>query len=105
MTAWAAVQEYRLLAVADRSISGELLTYEASRADLVLRTDSGDRHFKLPHDTPVHEGARDLGPGALVSASGCPAKIWYRDTGGTWIAHDVRISCNPTVPHGAPSSF
>jgi len=105
ITAWAAVQEHRLLAVAVESVSGELVTYEASRQDLILRTGNGDRHFRLREDTPVHEGAGVLMHADLVSARGCPAKVWYRDTGATWVASDVRVSCKRIVPHGDPRSF
>lgn len=105
MTVWVVVQEHRLLTVATRSISGELVTYEASHHDLIIRTRNGDRHVVLREDTPVHEGARALMHADLVLASGCPAKVWYRDTGATWIASDVRVSCRQIVPHGDPRSF
>jgi hypothetical protein len=105
MTAWAVVEEHRLPAATVQSMSGELVTYEASSEDLVIRTTNGDRHVTLREDTPVHEGARVLVHADLASASGCPAKIWYRDTGARWIASDVRVSCRPIVPHGDPRSF
>lgn len=104
VTAWAFVRERRLHAVGVQAVSGELVTYEASRQDLTLHTDSGDQHFRLRDDTPVHEGARTVMRADLASARGCPAKVWYRDTGGTWIASDVRISCRRLEPHADPTS-
>jgi hypothetical protein len=103
--AWMLFREHSLQAVSVQSASGELVTYEAARQDLIIRTKNGDRHFRLREDTPVHEGARVLMPGDLTSASGCPAKVWYQDRGATWIASDVRVSCRRIVPHGDPRSF
>jgi hypothetical protein len=105
MTTWAIVQERRLPAVAIDSVSGELVTYRASRDDLIIRTGNGERHVTLRKDTPVHDGARALVHADLVSAIGCPAKVRYRDTGAAWIASDVRISCRRLVPHDDPRSF
>jgi hypothetical protein len=105
MTAWLLFHEHSLRAVAVQSASGELVTYEAARQDLIIRTTNGVRHFRLREDTPVHEGARVLLLGDLASASGCPAKVWYRNTGGTWIASNVRVSCRRITPHGDPNPF
>lgn len=105
ITVWAAVEEHRLLAVTVQSVSGELVRYEAGRQALIIRTRNGDRHVALRPGTPVHEGARALTRTDLVSASGCQAKVWYRDTGAMWVATDVRVSCRPIGPRGDPRLF
>jgi hypothetical protein len=105
MTLWAFVQEHRLEAVAVQSVSGKLVTYDASRQDLIIHTSDGDRHVTVREDTPVHEGARVLVHAHLAAASGCPAKVWYRDTGGTWVASDVRVSCRRLTPPGDSNPF
>jgi hypothetical protein len=75
------------------SATGELGPYEAARQDLTLRTMAGDRHFVVREATPVHEGARTIPVKELRTASGCPAKIWYRGAQGRPVARDIRISC------------
>jgi hypothetical protein len=105
MTVRAFVQHHRLEAVAVQSVSGTLVTYDASRHDLIIHTSDGDRHVTVPEDTSVHEGARVRVHADLATASGCLAKVWYRDTGLTWIASDVRVWCRRLVAPGDSNAF
>lgn len=99
-----AVQKHNAEWAVNQSISGELVAYEVSSRDLTLRTEDGDRHFVVQDGIPLHEGARTITLANLISASGCPAKVWYRDAEGRWIASEVRISCAGTLSPEAPSS-
>lgn len=89
---------------ASLSVTGELVAFEAARQELTLRTRGGDRHFAVREDTPVHEGATTIALADLRSASGCPAKVWYRDAQGRSIAREIRISCRVVMPRETSSA-
>jgi hypothetical protein len=76
------------------AITGQLADYEAPTRELTLRTDNGDRHFFVPADTPVHDGAQTVTLAALRSAKGCPAKVWCRYEDGRCAVYEIRVSCN-----------
>ena len=89
---------------ADQSISGAILEYEALSRNLTLQTDAGTRRFLVQDYAPVHQGAKTLTHADLIAASGCRAKVWYRDAQGLWTANEIRISCRNVVPNEVPSS-
>jgi hypothetical protein len=84
--------------IAGLSVTGQLVAYEATRHDLILRTETGERHFIVRDETPVHEGARALSFGDLTSAARCRVKVWYRDPDGQPVAREIRISCESIAP-------
>lgn len=88
----------------DQAISGAILRYEASGRDLTLQTDAGARHFVVQEGAPVHAGARQLTLADLISASGCRAKVWYRDGHDVWTAREIRISCRGMVARPSPGA-
>ena len=49
-------------------------------------------------------GAKTLTHADLIAASGCRAKVCYRDAQGLWTANEIRISCRNVVPNEVPSS-
>jgi hypothetical protein len=83
---------------ANRALTGELVAYEALNGALTLRTNEGDRHFIVQAGTPVQRGVQTITPADLVAATGCRAKVWYRDEEGRWTVYAMRISCSGTVP-------
>jgi hypothetical protein len=96
------VQRHSAQETASQSVRGKIVNYEASDRTLTLRTENGDRYFVVSDRTPLHEGAKAIPLADLVSANGCPAKVWYRDAEGQLIASEVRILCT-TVSHEVPS--
>jgi hypothetical protein len=88
----------------DQAISGAILRYEASGRNLTLQTDAGARRFVVQEGAPVHAGARKLTLADLISASGCRAKVWYRDGHDVWTAREIRISCRGLVPRPSPGA-
>jgi hypothetical protein len=88
----------------DQAISGAILRYEASGRNLTLQTDAGARRFVVQEGASVHAGARTLTLADLISASGCRAKVWYRDAPEVWTAREIRISCRGLVARPNPSA-
>ena len=95
----ALVGRYSPATVPNQSISGELVSFEAVRGTLVLRTGNDEQHFVVRPGTPVHDGARTVAPTELAGADGCPAKIRYWEQDGAWVASDVRLSCRQVTGH------
>lgn len=102
LVALVSVQKHDAREAVAESVNGELVVYEVSSRTLTLRTATGDRYFIVPEGTPLHEGARVITVTDLTSASGCPAKIWYRNAEGPLIAREVRISCAALVSRDRP---
>jgi hypothetical protein len=96
------VQRRSAQETASQSVSGRIVTYEASDSTLTLRTENGDRYFMVSARTPLREGAKAITLADLASADGCPAKVSYRDAEGQLIASEVRVLC-ATVSHQVPS--
>ena len=87
----------------ERSVSGQLVSYEATSRTLTLATEAGEQRFVVSDDAAVHEGARDVSLVTLASARGCRAKVWYRHAAQS-TANDVRIACGgPPPDDGNPS--
>lgn len=86
----------------DQAVSGAIVQYEASGRSLTLQTDAGARRFVVQEGAAVHAGARKLTLADLISASGCRAKVWYRDASDVWTAREIRISCRGMVPRPSP---
>jgi hypothetical protein len=81
-----------------RSISGELVRYDVLDGHLTLRSAEGAQDFAVQVGTPVHQGARSISLADLRWASGCRAKVWYRDAQSQLTATEIRISCGPETP-------
>ena len=96
------VHNHNAEGTANRSISGELVRYDVLDGDLTLRSAEGARHFAVQVGTPVHQGARTISLADLRWASGCRAKVWYRDAQSQLTATEIRISCGPSASPATP---
>jgi hypothetical protein len=96
------VHNHNAEGTANRSISGELVRYDVFDGDLTLRSAEGARHFAVQVGTPVHQGARTISLADLRWASGCRAKVWYRDGQSQLTATEIRISCSPSASPETP---
>jgi hypothetical protein len=98
VVAFVAIGSFRGAPRNERSVSGQLVSYEATSRTLTLATEAGEQRFVVSDAAAVHEGARDVSLVTLASARGCRAKVWYRHAAQS-TANDVRIACGGPPSH------